>query len=50
MTGERSSTAAASTASIVRSLRMLNAGTPYRSANARSSVSFIETTGTNGSS
>src|ERR1700727_191926 len=46
MTGERSRTAAASTASIVRSLTMLIAGTPYRSAKARSTISLSETTGT----
>src|ERR1700761_2836856 len=46
MTGERSRTAAASTASIVRSLTTLIAGTPYRSAKARSTISLSETTGT----
>ena len=46
MTGACSSTAAASTASMVRSLTMLNAATPYRPASARSSISFIVTTGT----
>src|ERR1700733_4290286 len=46
MTGERSRTAAASTASMVRSLTTLIAGTPYRWANARSTISLSETTGT----
>src|SRR5580692_6426200 len=46
MTGERSATAAASTASMVRSLTTLIAGTPYRSANARSTISFSGTTAT----
>ena len=44
--GERSSTAAASTASRVRSLTMLIAATPYRSANARSTICLSGTTGT----
>src|SRR3984957_6068765 len=46
ITGERCSTAAASTASMLRSLTTFIAATPYRSANARSTISFIETTGT----
>ena len=46
MTGDRSSAAAASTASMLRSLMTLKAATPYRSANARSRISFIATTGT----
>ena len=46
MSGERCSTAAASTASSVRSLKMLMAATPYRSASARSTMSFNGTTGT----
>ena len=46
MTGARSSSAAARTASMVRSSRMLKAATPYRSAKARSRISFVDTTGT----
>ena len=40
MTGERCSTAAASTASRVRSLTTLIAATPYRSLKARSTICF----------
>src|SRR5271169_4649831 len=46
MTGERCSTAAASTASSVRALTTLIAATPYRSLNARSRICFKGTTGT----
>src|SRR5665213_2190346 len=44
ITGERASTAPASTFSSVRSFRMLIAGTPYRSAKDRSTISFRDTT------
>src|SRR5690606_33562680 len=44
ITGERASTAPASTASRVRSLTMLMAGTPYLSANALSTISRNDTT------
>jgi hypothetical protein len=40
ITGERASTAPARTASMVRSFTMLIAGTPYFSANARSTISL----------
>ena len=50
MTGARSSSAAARTASMVRSSRMLKAATPYLSAKARSRISFVDTTGTGRSS
>jgi hypothetical protein len=46
ITGACSSTAAAKIASMVKSLRMLKAATPYRSVKARSRISFIDTTGT----
>ena len=45
ITGDRSATAADSTASMLRSLRMLMAGTPYLASKARPMVSFNVTTG-----
>ncbi len=46
MTGALSSSAAARTASIERSLMTLMAATPYPPANARSSICLVGTTGT----
>ena len=46
ISGDRASTAAASTASMLRSLTMLMAGTPYRWASASSTRSFNDATDT----
>src|SRR5262245_33122872 len=45
ISGDRTSSAAATTASSERSLTTLNAATPYRSSKARSRISFSGTTG-----